>query len=92
MFKIVTVSTKAIPLDPLYSLAQSLIGTSTRLLLNLTRDFDSVRHVFPFRLISASGPVGGKNITLTLNQTQKYTSKQPTNAAGYARARASSNG
>jgi hypothetical protein len=40
--------------------------------------------VFLFRLLSGGSPVSGRNVTLTLNQTQKYTTKQPTNKTGYA--------
>jgi hypothetical protein len=49
---------------------QLTVGASTRLLLNVTRDFDSTRHVFTCTLMSGSSLVTQqKTITLKLNNT-----------------------
>jgi hypothetical protein len=67
---------------------QLTVGCNTTLLLNVTRDFDSTRHVFLFRLLSSGGSsVYHKNITLTLNNTVYSSEQYPslrTNPAGYA--------
>lgn len=48
---------------------QLTAGTSTTLLLNVTRDFDSTRHVFTCRLLGNGLPVSNRMITLKLNST-----------------------
>jgi len=48
---------------------QLTVGYNTTLLMNITRDFDSTRHVFTCRLLSNGSPVSNKNITLKLNST-----------------------
>jgi hypothetical protein len=53
-----------------FSLAQLTVGKTTRLLMNITRDFDSTRHVFTCELLSDDSPVmQRKTITLKLNST-----------------------
>jgi len=65
---------------------QLAVGTPTRLLLNVTRDFDSTRHVFLFRLLNNSTGMGvaGRTITLKLNSTYMVKTSGPTNATGWA--------
>jgi len=43
---------------------------ATKLLLNVTRDFNSTRHVFNAKLLSGSSGVSNKTIKLKLNQTE----------------------
>jgi hypothetical protein len=66
---------------------QLTVGTATRLLLNVTRDFDSTRHVFLCRLLSNGSPVYNRTITLKLNSTVYDSTKYPslvTNTTGCA--------
>jgi hypothetical protein len=52
------------------SIVQLTVGTSTTLLLNVTRDFDSTRHVFTCELQSGGSLVTQrKTVTLKLNST-----------------------
>jgi hypothetical protein len=87
-YKAVIVSAGDTPQNIISSPLQLTVGYDTTLLLSVTRDFNSTRHVFTCRLLSSGGsPVCGKNITLTLNSTSYITQQYPslrTNASGYA--------
>ena len=52
------------------NLVQLTVGTATRLLLNVTRDFNSTRHVFNCRLLHGSSGVSDRVVKLKLNQTE----------------------
>jgi hypothetical protein len=86
-YKAQVVGTQSLLQSLASSAVQLTVGTPTKLLLNVTRDFGSTRHVFTFRLLSNGSPVYNKTIMLKLNSTsytaQQYSSLR-TSASGYA--------
>jgi len=81
-YKALVVGTNKTPQTIASSPVQLTVGTETRLLLNVTRDYNSTKHVFNARLLSGSSGVGGKTIKLKLNQTEY---SNTTDADGLAR-------
>lgn len=61
------------PQNMVSSTVQLNVGLDTRLLMNITRDFNSTRHVFNCKLFCGSSPVTAqRTIKLKLNQTREY--------------------
>jgi hypothetical protein len=76
--------------DIITSPVQLVVGYNTALLMNVTCDLDSTRHVFTCRLLDNSSGLGVNNrtVTLRLNSTvYTFNSTYPnlrTDASGYA--------
>jgi hypothetical protein len=69
-YKALIVSANGTPQNVVSSMVQLSVGKTTRLLLNVTRDFNSTRHVFNAKLVYGSFLVPNKTIKLRLNETE----------------------